>query len=322
MPRPRPAVPHATTRTSGYPPTSTFFPAYSPREGRGREACIVQGLSRRSTRREHLSLRDLHDRGPKLKTLSDLFVNHELLSDAGVGVLAIDDQGQIEYANEPAARIYARSTAAKVTGRTLRDVLPKKAAEERLAIAQQVIATGQPASVYDLWSGLALRAMVRRLSPCARTHKTTAAVIFRRESELGEGVVGPGDESAPAARVVCTVEWDLGLFKSLSSRELEVLALISEGYSNAQIAERLHRTVKTVEFHRSTIGQKTGVENRVKLAVLAQQAGLYERLWGNKAWASGRAELADAAKASPTAPARATANNHNSHAANQGAQLN
>ena len=46
----------------------------------------------------------------------------------------------------------------------------------------------------------------------------------------------------------------------------------------------MHRTVKTVEFHRGTISQKTGIDNRVKLAVMAQQARLYERLWGSQGW--------------------------------------
>lgn len=223
-----------------------------------------------------------------MRTLTDVFENHDLFSDAGVGIAVVDAEGRVLHANEAAARVFTRGSAAKVVGRSLRDVLPKKAAEERTAIAQQVITSGQPAAVYDLWSGLALRAIVRPLAPCSKSSKPTALAIIRREAELGEGIVAPGDEATPAARVVCTTEWDLGVFKTLSSRELEVLALIGEGYSNAQIAERMHRTVKTVEFHRGTISQKTGIDNRVKLALLSQQARLYERLWGNQAWASGR----------------------------------
>lgn len=219
-----------------------------------------------------------------MRTLSNLFENHDLFADAGVGIVAIDHDGRIVHSNEPAARVYTRTSAAKVIGRTLRDVLPKKAADERLAIAQQVITTGQPAAVYDLWSGVALRAAVRRYEPCAKSPKPTAVAIVRREAEVGEGITAPGDEAAPSVRVVCTVEWDLGPFKTLSGRELEVLSLNGEGFSNAQIAERMHRTVKTVEFHRGTISQKTGIDNRVKLAVMAQQARLYERLWGSQGW--------------------------------------
>lgn len=227
-----------------------------------------------------------------MRTLTDLFVNHDLFTDAGVGMVVADADGRIVHANEVAARVYARTSAAKVIGRSLRDVLPKRAADERIAIAQQVLSTGQPAAVYDLWSGLALRAIVRPLAPCARSPKPTAVAVVRRECEIGEAITAPGDEAAPAVRVVCTAEWDLGLFKTLSARELEVLALIGEGFSNAQIAERMHRTVKTVEFHRGTISQKTGIDNRVKLAIMAQQARLYERLWSNQAWAGARPGVA------------------------------
>ena len=56
--------------------------------------------------------------------------------------------------------------------------------------------------------------------------------------------------------------------------------LLSEGLSNAQVAELVHRTVKTVEFHRASISAKTGIASRVRLARAAQQAGLYDRLRG------------------------------------------
>ncbi len=53
-----------------------------------------------------------------------------------------------------------------------------------------------------------------------------------------------------------------------------MLALIGEGLSNRQIAFRLHRTEDTVEDHRRAIGRKLHIDDRVKLAEVARQAGL------------------------------------------------
>jgi DNA-binding NarL/FixJ family response regulator len=48
----------------------------------------------------------------------------------------------------------------------------------------------------------------------------------------------------------------------LSPRELEVLALLSLGLTNPQIAGRLHVTVHAVKFHLAAIYRKLGVANR------------------------------------------------------------
>jgi DNA-binding NarL/FixJ family response regulator len=52
----------------------------------------------------------------------------------------------------------------------------------------------------------------------------------------------------------------------LSRRELEVLALIAEGATNAQIAERLVIAKTTVESHVKSIFRKLEVSNRTEAA--------------------------------------------------------
>lgn len=61
---------------------------------------------------------------------------------------------------------------------------------------------------------------------------------------------------------------------SLSPREREVLILIAEGKSLMQIAQTLHRSLKTVESHRLSLGRKLSVSNRVELARIAIANGL------------------------------------------------
>jgi len=60
----------------------------------------------------------------------------------------------------------------------------------------------------------------------------------------------------------------------LTPRELEVLALIAEGSSLAEIAQKLNRSHKTIESHRLALGRKLQASNRVALARIAIASGL------------------------------------------------
>jgi DNA-binding NarL/FixJ family response regulator len=59
----------------------------------------------------------------------------------------------------------------------------------------------------------------------------------------------------------------------LTQREREVLDLVGEGLSNAEIADRLHVGVTTVKTHITALMAKTNSPNRVRLALLAYQHG-------------------------------------------------
>ena len=62
----------------------------------------------------------------------------------------------------------------------------------------------------------------------------------------------------------------------LSPRELEVVKLIAEAYSNDEIAEQLVISKKTVERHRANILEKLGMRDRVELTRFAIRRGLIE----------------------------------------------
>ncbi|MFD3001510.1 response regulator [Pontibacter toksunensis] len=59
----------------------------------------------------------------------------------------------------------------------------------------------------------------------------------------------------------------------LSKRELEVLALIAEGYTNAEIADKLFTSKRTIETHRQNILEKTNAKNTANLVKYAIQNG-------------------------------------------------
>jgi two-component system, NarL family, response regulator NreC len=62
----------------------------------------------------------------------------------------------------------------------------------------------------------------------------------------------------------------------LSERETDVLRLIALGHTNAEIAEQLYISIRTVETHRAHIQQKLGVSSRAELVRSALSRGLIE----------------------------------------------
>ena len=66
-------------------------------------------------------------------------------------------------------------------------------------------------------------------------------------------------------------------FTELTDRELEVIRLIADGLSNADIAERLEISEKTVKGHASNILGKLHVTDRTQAAVYAWREGVVRR---------------------------------------------
>jgi len=98
-----------------------------------------------------------------------------------------------------------------------------------------------------------------------------------RKAARGESVLHP----RVAARVVQELRGarrDIpNLFTDLSDRELEILRLIADGLSNAEIANQLVISEKTVKGHVSNILGKLHMMDRTQAAVYAWQQGLVAR---------------------------------------------
>jgi len=62
----------------------------------------------------------------------------------------------------------------------------------------------------------------------------------------------------------------------LSKREIEILKLIAQGFSNADVAKKLHLTKGTVRNYMSSILSKLDVSDRTQAAVLAIKYGLVD----------------------------------------------
>ncbi|MCA9949919.1 MAG: response regulator transcription factor [Anaerolineales bacterium] len=62
----------------------------------------------------------------------------------------------------------------------------------------------------------------------------------------------------------------------LTPREIEVLTLIAEGFTNAEIAQELVISIKTVDRHRENIMRKLNMHNRIDLVKYAIKKGLID----------------------------------------------
>jgi two-component system response regulator NreC len=66
------------------------------------------------------------------------------------------------------------------------------------------------------------------------------------------------------------------LVEPLTPREVEVLRLLVEGYTNKQVAEKLSISTRTVEGHRANLSEKLGLHSRVELVRYAREHGFID----------------------------------------------
>ncbi len=116
----------------------------------------------------------------------------------------------------------------------------------------------------------ALSYVLKDLSPRER------ADVVRKASH-GEAVLHP----KVASRVIMELQGarrdGVNAFTELSDREMEVLRLIAAGMSNAEIAEKLVLSEKTVKGHVSNILGKLHLEDRTQAAVFAWREGIVRK---------------------------------------------
>jgi DNA-binding CsgD family transcriptional regulator/tetratricopeptide (TPR) repeat protein len=93
--------------------------------------------------------------------------------------------------------------------------------------------------------------------------RAAAAIVARRLRELGIRGVARGPRPATRKNPA-----------GLTAREFEVLELVTEGLRNAQIAERLFLSTKTVDHHVSAILRKLDVRTRGEASAQAARLGL------------------------------------------------
>jgi len=189
-------------------------------------------------------------------------------SDFGCYVFIVGEEGEIIFLNASAER-WMNGEKASIQPRSLFDLFPKHVASERISFVGEALSSGSPIVVDGLIGGEGLRNTIRPL-PASSEHPRAALFVFQPLSQL----VGSSDSrnELPTRRVAR--HNDLGMLERLTPRELQVLTLIARGLSSNAIAEKLHRSRRTIDCHRASIGHKLDIESRADLALIAVRAGL------------------------------------------------
>lgn len=199
---------------------------------------------------------------PDQSPTSDVSVLWQLLFyTAKSPVSIIDINGRFLAANDLIEQAFG-VTPGGLVGRNLSEFMPPEILQDRLEVIRRVAATGRAENTVGATWGVT--------SQCAfRPLPTPPGGVPRVLHVLG--IAGRDSHGVAVSRLKHD---DLGMLKDLTDREREVLALIGEGLSTAEIANRLHRSVKTIEWHRASLGTKLNVSNRVELAQIAIKLGL------------------------------------------------
>lgn len=128
------------------------------------------------------------------------------------------------------------------------------------------------ARVADTGSPLVLRAIINgywltmMLRPFVSDEVGRPRVLIT--ARMGHSPVAEGQATRDAKAT------DKGPLASLTPREFDVLRLVAMGLSTADVARHLFRSIKTIEGHRVSLGNKLGVGNRVELARIALRRGI------------------------------------------------
>ena len=137
----------------------------------------------------------------------------------------------------------------------------------------EALTLGRPQGYVRVFAdeGAAMRALLGRLIAAQRSEQVPARAVpldylaqLLRAFDGQHGEPGPGSAASAAP----------GLVEQLTTRELEVLALLAAGKSNARIADELVVTVDTVKKHVSHILDKLGADNRTEAVTRGRQLGL------------------------------------------------
>lgn len=209
---------------------------------------------------------------------SSEFLWRSITSEPNTGVAIVTFDGRIEYVNKQSVHIYwgEDQNLSEVEGRSMDEVLPHDFVSERLAIFREIARDHKPRLIRTIWKGLQHHAWVYPIpeedeGQDADPSPTRMLIITRRTADQLDD---PTMREENGYEMVWAKQNDLGPLKQLGPRELVVLALLGQGLTLQEVAQRVHRSIKTVQTQRDSIGRKLGVRSRSELQEIVVMAGL------------------------------------------------
>ena len=149
-------------------------------------------------------------------------------------------------------------------------------------------ATGRRAEAVTLWAAYAAHRRARGVHRSAPDTRRRQEPLREARQALGPARARAAEERGAAMSLATAAEYALMLTApgpqpgmaaapgrgQLSARERELVTLVAQGRTNAQIAAQLYISVRTVSSHLDRIRDKTGCRRRADLTRLALSAGL------------------------------------------------
>lgn len=188
-----------------------------------------------------------------------------MLDDSRMLTMVVDSEGSIVDATESTRQ--SLGIDAEAGPLRLWTLLPEQVAREHAQYMREAVQREKSIRVVGMLWGTMRQTVYRPI----RLNDGSPAVFVCSRLAGSEEIAWLTRAHEPFVRATHD---DMRGFSQLTSRELEVFALIGEGLSTSEIAQRLFRSEKTVEWHRASLGQKLGASNRVQLARLAIVTGL------------------------------------------------
>ena len=141
-----------------------------------------------------------------------------------------------------------------------------KQTDVALRSLQQALALAQPGGYIRIFldEGAPMALLLAQLAPENEAARQLLAVLA--DEEMGE------EKTAVIPAPMSTIQ--PALVEPLSEREIDVLQLIAEGFSNQEIALELSVSLSTVKWHSSNIYSKLAVKNRSQAVAKARTLGL------------------------------------------------
>lgn len=193
-----------------------------------------------------------------------------LTRSCGVCIAITNSDGQFVFANDGACSFLDPSSANELMGLTWEDVLPHDLAKVRRRCALRARTMTRPIVLIGMMDGICTCSIFRSIGRSMALEGDTLTVWY----SLNAADESTGVSAIDGCEVILAEYNSLGSLSDLTERELAILALIGEGMTTQQTAQYIHRSVKTVEWHRRMLGKKLGAANRVELAKIAMRSGL------------------------------------------------
>lgn len=206
--------------------------------------------------------------------------------DAQIGVVIATREGLVLSHNSTSLDFFGVGQQHDMIGKNLRDIFVHEFAEERMRWMQMAINENRPMKIVHVMRGRRIVSTIMPLN-CPDGNDTEGAGESKSDvvedthpcedrcvAVLTRYATADEKEKSSETEVLESGLVDLGPLERLSARELEVFVLLGHGHTIPEVAKLLHRSPRTIEQHKASIGRKLGMSTIAQIAKTVGELGL------------------------------------------------